>query len=359
MKKINTLIIVFALALASSAFAQEVVTPDQEVRTEKRAQTGMKFLSTSVDARAAALGGALTADTRGSSAALFYNPASMALFEGTFHGTAAQLQFIADINYNIASIAFRPSGGNYGIFGISFIDVDYGEFIGTIRANNERGFVETGNYSPTAMSVGLGYARSFTDRFSVGAQFKYVTQDIGTGFATSTTSGAEVTGTSFDSGQIATTEDYSQNTIAVDFGVLYKTGFKSLTIAMSARNFSRELRYERERFELPLTFQIGAEFNAIDLTSLDPEQHALVLHVDAQRPRDFDEHVRWGVEYTFMNLISIRGGFEQMGVSEEQGFSAGAGVHVDIQDFTIGADYAYTEFGVFGDVQRIGLQIGF
>jgi len=354
MKKINTLLLLFALVFASSAFAQDV-TPGTTVETEKRAQTGMKFLSTSVDARGAALGGALTAETIGSSTALFYNPASMALMEGTLSASAGNLAFIADINYNVASIAFQPTGANIGVFGISFINVDYGNFIGTIRADNERGFLETGDYSPTAMAIGVGYARSFTDRFSVGAQVKYATQDFDGNFATSTTTGLEVTSLS----EISTTETYDMNTIAVDFGVLYKTGFKSLVIAMSARNFSRELRYVRERFELPLTFQIGAQMNMIDLTSLDPEQHSFVLHVDAQRPRDFNEHVRFGAEYTFMNLISIRGGYEQLSVSEEQGVSFGAGINLDIQDFTIGADYAYTDFGVFSDVQRIALKIGF
>ena len=355
MKKINTLIIIFALALASSAFAQEIVSPDTNVETNKRAQTGMKFLSTSVDARAASLGGALTAETRGSSTALFYNPASMALMEGTFHASAGQLKFIADIDYNIASLAFKPSGGNYGTFGLSFIAVDYGQFIGTIRADNERGFIETGNYSPTALAVGVGYARSFTDRFSVGAQIKYASQDLDGNFATSTTTGSEVT----NIGEIATTESYSLNTMAVDFGVLYKTGFNTLVIAMSARNFAPELSYVRENFELPLTFQLGAQVDVIDFTSLNPDQHSFVLHVDAQRPRDFNEHVQFGAEYTFANLLSIRGGMEQAGLDEEKGFSAGAGIHLDVQNFTIGADYAYTDFGIFDEVQRISLQIGF
>ncbi len=52
------------------------------------------------------------------------------------------------------------------------------------------------------------------------------------------------------------------------------------------------------------------------------------------------------------------GGFEQLGVSEEQGFSAGVGFQYELRNVHIGADYAYTDFGVFGTVNRIGLQIG-
>jgi hypothetical protein len=327
------------------------------VDTKKLAQTGMKFLATSVDARAQGLGGAVTADFYGNSTSQFYNPASMAGMEGNFHVGVSQLQFITDINYNVASLAFRPSGGNYGVFGVSVMAVDYGEFMGTVRANNEVGFVETGAYSPTAMSVGVGYARSFTDRFSAGGNVKYVFQDIGDGFILGQDFEGQ-NGSSFNSGAVTSTMDYSKATLAFDFGVVYQTGFKSLTIAMVARNFARELIYVRERFELPLLFQIGAQMNLLDLANMDPDMHQLVAHVDAARPRDFNEHVKFGLEYSFAGIISLRGGYENI-TMQEQGFSAGAGLHYDMSNVRFGADYAYTDFGLFGDVHRVGIQVGF
>ena len=345
-----------ALLFAASASAQQTVSPETDIETNKRAQTGMKFLSTAVDARAAAVGGALTAETAGTSTSLFFNPASMAGMDGNVHVAFNDLQFITDIHYIGASAAFKPGTGNLGVFGVSVMSVDYGEFIGTIRANNEQGFVETGNYSPTALSVGFGYARSFSDRFSAGAQLKYAYQNIGDGFVTAQEFDDQ-TGNDFDDGLVTSREDYKQGTIAVDFGIVYATGFRSLVIGMSARNFSRELVYVRERFELPLTFQIGAAMNLLDLTNMNPDQHALVLHVDAARPRDFAEHIKFGLEYTFMDLISLRGGFQQA-ISEEEGISLGAGLHHEFSGIRVGADYAYTDWGLFGDVQRIGIQVG-
>lgn len=345
----TSLMLTVLLMLAPTAFGQVGLTHETEVETQKRAQTGMKFLSVSVDARAAAIGSAMTAEMQGSSTSMFYNPAGMAFMDGSFHASVGNLGFIADITYNQASAAYRPGGGNLGVFGISFVNVDYGDFVGTIRANNEDGFVETGMYAPTAMAIGFGYARSFSDRFSAGANFKYAVQDFVGDFATSQ---------DFETGVVATTESYKNSTIAFDFGVLYATGFRSLVIAMSARNFSRELEYVRERFELPLTFQVGVAMNVVDFTALDPNIHALMLHVDAQRPRDFSEHVRFGAEYTFMNIISIRGGFEQLAASEEQGFSLGAGLKYQLTNFKIGADYAYTDFGIFGSLSRIAVKVG-
>ena len=346
---ITTMILVLLVGFAPPAFAQQGLTPDTEVTTDKRAQTGMKFLSTSVDPRASALGSALTAEFEGSSTSMFYNPASMAFMPGRFSAGGGILQFIADISYTQASVAFRPGGGNLGVVGVSVVAVDYGDFLGTIRADNDDGFIDTGTYSPTAMAVGLGYARSFGDRFSAGANIKLAMQDLGSGFVTSQ---------NFGTGEQLATDSYSAQTVAFDFGVLYSTGFRSLTIAMMARNFASEQTYVRERFELPLTFQIGASMNMVDLTSLDPDLHALQLHVDAQRPRDFSEHIRFGLEYTFMGMASVRAGFEQAAVSEEQGFSAGAGFRVGAGSFRFGADYAYTDFGLFGAVHRVGVNVG-
>ena len=345
-------IAVLLMSYGSVVYGQSGLTPDTEVGTDKRAQTGMKFLSTSVDARASALGSALTAEMEGSSSSMFYNPASMGFMSGRFHASGGILSFIADISYNQATVAFRPgsSSSNYGVLGLSFVNVDYGDFIGTVRADNDDGFVETGTYSPSALAIGLGYARSFGDRFSAGANVKYVMQDLGNGFATTQ---------NFDTGEILTSEDYSASTVAYDFGIVYATGFRSLVIGMSARNFAQELTYVRERFELPLTFQIGASMDVVDLTSLDPNVHRIKVHLDAQRPRDFTEHLRFGLEYTFMNIVSLRGGFEQIGVSEEQGFSAGAGLQYDFGGMNFGADYTYTDFGVFGNVSRVGIQLGF
>lgn len=354
----NTLALVVTLLVTTSALGQAPVTPDTDVPSEKRGQTGLKFLSTSIDARATAIGGAMTAEMNGSSVSQFYNPASMAGMTGSFHAAFSDLQFIADIHYLGASAAFRPGAGQYGVVGVSVTSVDYGDFIGTIRAANDQGFVETGNYSPTSLAVGLSYARSFTDRFAAGAVVKYAYQNIGDGFVTNHDfAGYGPTDVTFDEGGVTGTEEYTHGTIAVDFGVVYNTGFRSLVIGMSARNFSRELVYVRERFELPLTFQIGTSIDLMDFTSLSPDMHSLKLHVDAQRPRDFQEHLKFGLEYTFMNIVSLRGGFEQT-VSEEQGVSLGAGLHHEFGGIRIGADYAYTDFGVFENVQRIGVQIG-
>lgn len=323
-----------------------VFAQQREVETggQRLAQTGMKFLSISVDSRAAALGDAVTAQEWASSA-MFYNPAGMARFNGTAHAAVGQVQWVANYMYNHASAAFRPAGGRYGVIGLTVISAEYGNFIGTIRADNERGFIETESVSPSALSVGLGYARALTDRFSVGGNAKFVRQSLGSSIMGFNDSGAQVV------------QENEVSTVAFDFGVLYKTGFRSLNFALSARNFSRELTYAEENFELPLTFSIGVAMDMVDFTSYSVDNHSFLLAVDAQRPRDYAEQIRIGGEYLFMNTLALRAGY--VFPTDEQGINLGAGLQTGLGGIRFGFDYTYTNFGILGNVNRIGIDAAF
>ena len=332
------LLSLLALVSASAATAQ-----GQETERERLAQTGMKFLTVSVHARAAAMANAMTA-REASSIAMLYNPATMANMDHTVDVALGQTQWLAGTSYNMASAAYRPAQGRYGTIGLSLVAVDYGEhFLETVRADNEKGFIDLGAYSPSAMAAGLGYARALTDRFSVGANLKYVTQSLG-----------EATMSADPDGGNRQTQDFSKSTVAVDFGVLYQTGLRSLNFAISARNFSRELTYAEENFELPLTFSMGLSADLFEMSGYSSNMHALQMAVEAERPRDYAEQVKVGVEYTFINTLSLRAGY--LFPTDEQGINLGAGLQTDVSGITLGVDYAYTQFGTFGTVNRLAVQ---
>jgi len=239
MKKLHTfnLIPVLILTLLCSfTIAQD---DDGDLGTDKLAQTGMKFLSFSPDARAAALGDAVTAKTGGASS-LFYNPAGMARLEG-MNLSAGQANWIAGITYNAVSVAYASDAG---VFGVSVMNVDYGEIQGTIRSTNTAGYTDTEMFTPTANVVGLGYAIAPTDRFSVGGQVKFVNEKLGNAYLET-------------GGSVEGIETLDMDAVAYDFGLMYQMNWKNLMIAMSARNFSESLKYSEEAFELPLTFRMG------------------------------------------------------------------------------------------------------
>ena len=326
MKKLHTfnLIPVLVLTLLCSfTIAQD--EDDGDLGTDKLAQTGMKFLSFSPDARAAALGDAFTAKTGGASS-LFYNPAGMARLEG-MNIVVGSTQWIADITYNAGGFAYAS---NAGVFGVSYMSVDYGELQGTTRSSSDAGYEDTEKFTPTASVIGLGYAFAPTDRFSIGGQIKFASEQLGTALLDA------------DGGK----EKLDMSTTAFDFGLMYQMDWRNLMIAMSARNFSESLKYAEEAFELPLTFRMGVAADLVENLSV-----SLVN----ENPRDYHTTTRVGVEYSLMNMLAIRAGYvtpsdEKKHASSGLNFGAGfnmAGLSVDV---------AYTDFGVFDSVMRFGVQ---
>lgn len=337
MKKISLLLvfILMIFTLQETSFSQE---------RKKLAQTGMKFLSVSLDPRSSAMGDAVTS-VLANSTSLLYNPSAMAEMHGYTDLAFGRTNWIADINYIYGTAALNLFDGNYGVFGVSLVAVDYGEFLGTIVANNDDGFLDVGTFKPTAMSIGIGYANQLSEKFMVGGNVKYVRQSMGTAIV------------GFDQSGGRMVEDFSVDVAAFDFGILYHTGFKSLNFGMSIRNFSTEISYKDENFQLPLTFRIGMSIDALDLTTIDPEMHSLLVAVDASHPRDYPEQISMGMEYTFMNTFSVRGGYTFP--TDEQEFSAGVGLKQKLADIRFSVDYSYTPFGVFSDVHRVSLNLGY
>lgn len=308
----------------------------------KLAQTGMKFLAVGTDARAVAMAEATTS-LEGDASAMFYNPASMASLSGFTSLMLGQTQWIADIKHYYGGVAVSPSGGDWGVFGLMVQSVDYGVFEGTIRANNDKGYLDESDmpgldFKPNAFLFGIGYARSLSEKFSIGANIKYVRQSLGD--AVATTSGDKVSNTT--------------SVWAFDFGILYRTGFKSLNFGMTVRNFSREVRYVNEGFQIPLTFKIGLSMNVLDFTDLDRDTHSFLLSVDAIHPRDYPEQIMVGAEYVFLKTLALRIGY--VGPADEHGISYGAGVEAELAKLSFGLNYAYVPFGVFGDVHRFTFQ---
>ena len=320
MKKLHTFNIIPVLVLSflcSFTFAQD---DDEDTATDKIAQTGMKFLSFSPDARAAALGDAFTAKTGGASS-MFYNPAGMARLEG-MNVVVGQTQWIADISYSAVGFAYAS---NAGVFGVSMMNVNYGDLQGTIRSSSDSGYEDTGVFKPTASVLGLGYAFAPTDRFSVGGQVKFANEALGTA-RLDADGGSEV---------------LDMSTTAFDFGLMYQMDWRNLMIAMSARNFSESLKYAEEAFELPLTFRMGVAADVIENLSV-----SLVN----EHPRDYSSTTRVGVEYSLMNMLAIRAGF--VTPTDEAGINFGVGFNIA----GLSVDVAYTDFGAFDSVMRFGVQ---
>ncbi len=318
---------------------------------QKLAQTGFDFLGVGTDARATGMGEAFTT-IQGSSTALFYNPAGLAGISNFVDFSTNQLKWIADIKYLSGAIAFAPYEGKYGVVGVSLMNVNYGEFKFTRVAQNEQGYEDIDGYPmPKAYVVGIGYGKELSNQFSVGGQAKYAYQSLGKSlvpiYKQVTTGGQVKTDTTYE------LRDYNVGTIAFDFGTIYKTGLKSLAFGVSINNFSREIRYERESFQLPLSFKIGISMNLMDLVPDISENHSLFFSVDAVHPRSFAEYLNIGGEYVFSKTVALRAGY--ITHHTEYGLTAGIGV----QKFGIAVDYSFMPHKIFNDIQRFSVKFSF
>jgi hypothetical protein len=314
---------------------------------EKLAQTGFQFLSVVSDARAAAMAEAMTSLQLGSSA-LFFNPAGMANMTNLLDMTASNNQWIADITHNTFSLALSPAKGSYGVFGFSAQSVNYGEFHGTrVNKATPLGYDDTGTFELSAVALGVGYAKQLTDRFSVGGQARWVRQDLG-GSSVAVNIRPDPTDTT-RTRRIADTSavDNKLSPFVFDFGTQFKTGIKSLVFGMSVRNFSKEVKYAQEGFQAPLVFTLGISMNVMDLVAGMPLDQALYVSLDASHFRDHPEQIKVGLDYRFMKILSLRGGY--LANNQLDAFSFGIGVSHSGFAF----DYSYTPSDVFDKVQRM------
>ena len=330
MKKLIILCVILMLLMIS--------LPTYAQKKGKLAQSGLTFLDIPVGTRATGMGDAYVSIGNDANA-VFWNPAGIA-FVTDREIVGNHAYWIADIKHE--SGAFAMNFGNIGVFGISFIMMDYGEFIGTRVSTTEEGFDRIGNFEPSEFAVGIAYARRVTDKFSFGIHGKFVSQDLGkslTGYTEEELE--EVENTIFEP--------------AFDFGTIFYTGFKDLRIAMSARNFSREVSYRIESFPLPLTFSFGAAMNVLSLFNV--EDHTLTLAIDALHPRDYPERINAGFEYWFGDIFAVRAGYKF--VSDEEGYTAGIGLKQGIGDIKFMVDYSLSDFGRFDFVHRISIGSAF
>ena len=304
---------------------------------KKLAQTGFQFLSISSDARSGGMADAMTT-IHSNSVALFFNPAGLSRQNQFFDINFSSNEWIAGIKHDAVSFSFSPKNGQYGCLGFSLLNVDYGQLQGTMVWDNDQGFIDTEKFSPSALAFGIGYGRALSENFSVGAHVKKAYQYLGNNVVPVT-----------DSSNVV--EDNVANAAAFDFGTIYITDWHGFTFGMSVRNFSEEVEYAYDSFQLPLTFRVGGSIDALSFFPSLSDKQSLKMAVEALHPRSHPERVNLGLEYSFMGIGQLRLGY--LFNYDQRDLTYGAGVKLG----PLKIDYALTPFGVFDSVSRISIGI--
>ncbi len=327
-----------------------IVFLSSNVRAQtEEAQAGFRFLENPVSAEAMGKAGSGVA-TMTNSDAVFWNPAGLGWIEQKIDFNVSYTQGIANINYFAPSVAFQL--WDFGVLAFDGVAMDYGNFYGTRYANNSDGYVETGTFSPQAFAVGVGFSQKVSDRFSYGVHIKYAYQNLGGAWVAP--SGADIS----DPGQLSTIK-YVHGEPAFDVGAMYDFLSHGIRFAAALQNVSRQITYVQQAFFLPFSVNFGLTVDPLSflLTDYASSQHSFVLSVQSTHPRDFSESLRFGGEYNFAKMFTLRTGY--MTGLDERGFTAGFGVSQNFSGYTLHLDYAYEPFGIFSAVHFISLGVSY
>jgi opacity protein-like surface antigen len=115
-------------------------------------------------------------------------------------------------------------------------------------------------------------------------------------------------------------------------------------------------KMKTDPWPIPLFFRVGA---ALDIVKND--QLMVTVAADAVRPNDNVEYVNVGGQVGWNNLLFLRGGYRSLFKKDaEEGLTLGAGVRYGFEGLaTLELNYAYSQFGVFGNLNTIALAVSF
>src|SRR3990172_6927649 len=223
----------------------------------KTGTTAASFLEIGVGAAANGMGGAFVGLANDAST-LYWNVARIAALN-QYEAILVHTDWIADTKFDYAGLIIPL--GDFGKLGLSFTSLSMDDMkVRTVEKPEGTGE----NFSAGDISVAISFARSLTERFSVGITAKYIKQSIW---------------------------HMSSSAFAVDAGTLFKTDLLGgMTIGAVMSNFGtpmrlegRDARYfirvdetkqgsnenipvniELDSWDLPLYFQIGVSSHAVN-----------------------------------------------------------------------------------------------
>jgi hypothetical protein len=330
-----------------------IVSTSQAV--SKRGTTAASFLEIGIGARGTAMGNAYVAVVDDVNS-LYWNPGGLALMKKS-EVSFIQTNWLAGISFNNVSGAFPM--GNLGTVGFALTSIAIEEMdVTTIDQPDGTGE----RFGASDLSATLGWGRKFTDRFSFGANVKYIEERIW---------------------------HMKASSVAVDLGTTFKTQFRDLKVGMSVSNFGGKMQLkgddtlievdvapdqegnnsrinahlDTDYWSLPLTFRVGLAADVLKIP-----HGKLTMAIDAAHPNNYSESISVGGEFNLLDLAFLRAGqtFYLDDVDENgntlspEGFSVGGGVNLLIaRNLRFKLDLAYGDWGILSDTRRFSISLEF
>ncbi len=321
MKYKSVIIILVLLALSlSTAYAGS---------SRRIGTAGAQELRIPIGARGTAMGNAIMANVTGVEA-IFYNPAGLANMQGT-EVMFSHEPYIADVKVNFAGVATNIA--NLGTVAASAKITSIGDMVETTE-NFPDG---TGRvFSPSLSVLSVSYARSLTYNVAFGATAKIVNERI-----------FEVSATG----------------VCFDIGFVYNPNWHGVSLGMAIRNYGPQMKFDgigfsrdlngrparpvNASFDIPSSFDLGMAYNFLNVD----RNSASVVGTFSNNNYSQDAW-QGGVEYVYDAKYSLRAGYNYSNQSNYlYGFSAGAGVAVNLGGTDITFEYSWNQTDVFNNTQ--------
>ena len=310
---VGAAVLACGLAVPGTAFAQ----------VDVEAMQGVQFDFLAPGARSLAMGGAFVAVADDASA-VFWNPAGIARLEEDktqLLGNVAT--WPADLKFYQGTVVFHVKGlpGAVALHARSLSMSQEPER--TAYRPDGTGLTFDAGYA----TFGLTYARSLTDKFTVGVNANLVQLGLA---------------------------EFKQSTVTFDLGTLYDVGTLGMKIGMGIQNIGSQVQFIEKQARIPAVFRVGTSFQV-----LNSGQNHLVGSFEFSHPPDNSERANVGAEYGYKDFLFLRGGYNIK--YDAEGLAAGAGVHFPVSTLHTMAnlDYAFTDMGDLGEVHRVSLTLKF
>lgn len=316
-------------------------------------QGALLFLTFEPGARANSMGRAYTA-VADDAYAPWWNPGATA-FNRKTQLAGTHMPWLQGANLGFSDIFYEYLGWNQYFEDIGNINVhltllDSGTQTQTDEDGNDLGDFHSFDFAAT---VGYGYEAK-QDKIGVGANFKLAYSYLGPG-----------TGNTEDDG--------SALAFAFDLGAKFRDVLvDGLDFGATLQNIGPNVTYvdQSQSDPLPMTFRLGAAFRALDdpiskLTVsaemskiLADENHLFQRFVSGWQHMD-ETILSVGAEYTYLQLLSLRGGFFADQAGGVVGPSFGVGVEYKFDDrYRLTADFGMIVAGELTDYNKI-FSVGF
>jgi len=294
------------------------------------------FLKIGVGARALSMGDAYVA-LCDDITSMYWNPGALDRIEGS-EFILQQTNWLVDTKIYYVGGCLKTQG--WGSIGLSAHYFTSGEIEETTLLSPDG----TGRtFTADDFAIGLTYSKRITDRFSTGISVKMIQESL-----------------------------YREkaSTVALDVGSVFETDFlNNLRIGMCLSNLGGSMRLSgsdlsvqyaanpdfptkvirsdlaTEEWDIPLYFRFGV---AADV--MNREHYRLTLSSEVMDSRDFIHRISVGAELGINDYIFLRSGYKFN--YDEDSFSLGGGVKLNLAGTKMRLDYAYGKMDVFDNTQR-------